>query len=462
MTDSKEGIFNKLTIEEPTIYDDMNDFIDEKQIEDIQEPFEVLDDIINKTEKFRIIYRSKHKELQAYLGEDYHNHYASTFMAQLAKLKQFITDAKNAKRNLRSQHDQKLNAEKEAKNKSMDFTINNVLSVMDNLEAEVKIDIAETSDDELLRRKESKVSLFNTIENLSNKIKDILEQTSLDYKRRLTTTNLTQRYENLLMFQGIYSDKLYKEISKRELEKQSKFNNLSLNIKLSKFRGYNSPVDIFTFQRDLEKLYLKSTPKSMLSDLLKNNFLEDPALSLVKSVNDIAEIWIRLKQAYGDSKIMLSKKLAEINNIDVLWKVKTPAKIVEGLSKVINLMKDLMELSKFHNIENKLYNGDAIEKIYKLLGDSRVTRWLSSSCDENLEDAELWNKLIKFLEKDVRVQQQKALLQESTSHRQSKDSKHPQSQSHHSGSGNLTPATCHQLHCYEWTREYKSDTIFCM
>ena len=133
---------------------------------------------------------------------------------------------------------------------------------------------------------------------------------------------------------------------------------------------------------------------------------------------------------------MLSKKLAEINNIEVLWKVKTPANIVEGLSKVINLMKDLMELSKFHNIENKLYSGDAIEKIYKLLGVSRVTRWLSSSCDENLEDAELWNKLVEFLEKDVRVQQQKALLQESTSHYQSKISKHPQSQSHHSGSAN--------------------------
>ena len=178
---------------------------------------------------------------------------------------------------------------------------------MDNLEAEVKIDITETSGDALLRRKESKITLFNTIENLSNKIKDILQQTSLDYKRRLTTTNLTQRYETLLMIQGIYSDKLYKEISKRELEKQSKFNNVSLNIKLSKFRGYNSPVDTSTFQKDFEKLYLKSTPKSMLSDLLKNNFPEDPALSLVKSVNDIAEIWIRLNQVYGDSKIMLSK-----------------------------------------------------------------------------------------------------------------------------------------------------------
>ena len=99
---------------------------------------------------------------------------------------------------------------------------------MDNLEAEVKIDIKETSDDELLRRKESKTSQFNTIENLSTKIKDILELTSLDYKRRITTTNLTKRYEKIIMLQRIYSEQLYKEISNRELEKQSKFNNLSL------------------------------------------------------------------------------------------------------------------------------------------------------------------------------------------------------------------------------------------
>ena len=56
---------------------------------------------------------------------------------------------------------------------------------MDNLEVEVEIDIAETSDDELLRRKECKISLFNTIENLSNKIKDILEQTSFRLQKEI-------------------------------------------------------------------------------------------------------------------------------------------------------------------------------------------------------------------------------------------------------------------------------------
>ena len=42
---------------------------------------------------------------------------------------------------------------------------------------------------------------------------------------------------------------------------------------------------------------------------------------------------------------MLTNKLTEIKNIDGLRKIKNSIKIVKGLSKVINLMKDLVELS---------------------------------------------------------------------------------------------------------------------
>ena len=69
----------------------------------------------------------------------------------------------------------------------------------------------------------------------------------------------------------------------------------------------------------------------MLPDLLINNYLEDPALSLVKSVKDISEIWDRLKLAYGDPKSMLKKKLCEINKFTALWKIKEPEKPMEGL-----------------------------------------------------------------------------------------------------------------------------------
>ena len=45
-------------------------------------------------------------------------------------------------------------------------------------------------------------------------------------------------------------------------------------------------------------------------------------------------------------------------------------------------------------------------------GDSRATRCLSKLCEETYDDREQWMKLIELLEKDLRVQQQKMLIQE--------------------------------------------------
>ena len=90
--------------------------------------------------------------------------------------------------------------------------------------------------------------------------------------------------------------------SKQEFEKKNSCNNSLLNIAVIVFKGCGFAIDIHLFQ---SKLYLKSVPTSMLLNLLKNNFLEDSALSLVKSADGMQEIWKRLKGAYGDTKTVL-------------------------------------------------------------------------------------------------------------------------------------------------------------
>ena len=101
----------------------------------------------------------------------------------------------------------------------------------------------------------------------------------------------------------------------------------------------------------------------MLPELLRNNYLEDPALSLVKSVQNIDKIWGRLKKAYSNPKMMLSKRLSQLENAKVIWRKKSPVKIAEGLTKIISTMKDLIQLSHRYNNENKLYNSGVIDKI---------------------------------------------------------------------------------------------------
>lgn len=107
---------------------------------------------------------------------------------------------------------------------------------------------------------------------------------------------------------------------KQLIENLATFNESKLKIHLPKFSGYESKLDIYTFQSEFMKVYERTIPKRVLPDLLKNNLLEGAALSLVSSVKDIDEIWQRLKGAYGDPKLLLKKKLSQVGKISNLWK----------------------------------------------------------------------------------------------------------------------------------------------
>ena len=78
----------------------------------------------------------------------------------------------------------------------------------------------------------------------------------------------------------------------------------------------------------------------MMSDVLKNKHLEGAALSFVRIVDDIDETWQRLKSTYGDLKLLLKKKISEINKLGQLWKLKDTEKVVVAQSQIINTIKD--------------------------------------------------------------------------------------------------------------------------
>ena len=108
-----------------------------------------------------------------------------------------------------------------------------------------------------------------------------------------------------------------------------KFPNKNLNQNLPKFSGYDSKLDIYNFQSEFPKIYKRTTPKRMMPDILNNNLLEGNALSLVLQVQEIDEIWARLKAAYGNPKLLLQKKIAEISRTSQLWKLKEWKHLVE-------------------------------------------------------------------------------------------------------------------------------------
>ena len=359
-----EGI-QQLAAQIATISDDIDDHIDENPIEDICGSIEDLDAIMMKTENIRTQYRSKHQEMRISLGNQYKETYEASYEEKLALIKEYIKEAKDARKNMGHQESSKKEVQKQKQSRSLDFSLKFVVDMMDNLKIEFAKSFENISGDEVSRRNKEQPKQLNEFEEVIRIVKEILESATVCPTKEREIQGIITRYEELTTLKGDYMERLKNEISEREINKHQLMKEKILNIKLAKFNGLNSSRDYYIFKDEFEKLHLQTTAKTMLPELLRNSYLEDPALSLVKNIQNIDEIWKRLKKAYGDNKIILSKRLTELENLEPIWKIKSPAKIAESLAKIISTIKDLMELSHRHDIELKLYNSDALDKIYK-------------------------------------------------------------------------------------------------
>ena len=346
------------------------------------------------------------------LGSKYGEAYGDDYDRKLRSVKEYIKKANHFKKEMierKSNADSKIQA---SKVRSKIFLYEEVETTIRDLNGTFNVSFENMNDKEVAIRKGDLPKEIQKLENLSKKIHDILEcsESSMEHKM----DDIMQRYRKIIKLKESYSQCINNEMRNREITKQELFNESKLKINLPKFSGFESKIDIYTFQSKFMKVHKRTTPTRMMPDVLKSNLLEGPALSLVRSVTDIDEIWKRLKAAYGDPKLLLKRKIAEIGKMNHLFKIRDTGKIVDAFSKIINTMKDLEKLANDHNIQSKLYSGDGLERIYQLLGDSRVTRWLSIACEKTYNDEELWLQLIEFLEKDLKVQQQKLLIQGKT------------------------------------------------
>ena len=105
--------------------------------------------------------------------------------------------------------------------------------------------------------------------------------------------------------------------------------------------------------------------------------------------------------------MLLSRKVATLDNIAQLGKTKDPEKLIAGISQIISLMRDLLNLASKHRIEKYLFYGEGLERIYRLMGNVRTTQWLKESCDIEQHEELLWTRLVAFLEKELKVEQKR-------------------------------------------------------
>ena len=347
------------------LIEEINNFIDENPVSSTA-PLSTLESNIKKAEEMRFSIRLKSREEG---NDSTHKSYISV----MNSIKSYIKHTRQTVIDSRTREEVKSSF---IHRQSILFEISDLDTKLRFIEQKLLRDVEDLPDEEVENVKTDAVASNKTLEKVSDRILKLIAGSTISDSEKIE--KVKKRYEEIILSQKHFSDKLDSEYKKRELGKLKSFNQSKLNIQLSKFKGYTSCLDIYSFKRDFDKLHEKSVPTCLMADVLKNNYLEGAALALVKHENDISEIWKRLKTAYGDVKFLLSNKLSELSNSDKLWKLKDSAIISESLSKVINVIKDLMNLAETHNIEPRLYHGDGVTK------EDKVSRlYLSNHQEKN-------------------------------------------------------------------------------
>ena len=435
-----QAVVTQLASQVDAKYDDIIDFIEENPIVHTSLSIGDMDAITSKIEELRSQYRSKSRELGRYIGKNYEINYLPSYNSLIDTIKNYIKQIKDKRNHSRLDEDLARNDVAMHKAKKLEFLITETKRRLSSLEQVFGEDLSEILDEDITSRKGALSDHQREMQHITKCIQDLIEAGADEH----AVSEINLRYVDLNSSKSEYVLSLDQESKIREIEKQKSFNKSALNINLGKFKGYNSKTDIFTFQDQFNKLYLKGTPKSMLPDVLINKHLEGAAQLLVKSNKDIDDIWVRLKEVYGDIKTLLANKLSELNNIEQLSRQREPAKIVDALSKLIHLMKDLLQLAKRHNIENKLYYGGGIDKVYQMMGEHRLNRWLTIAEVQD-EGENQWLEVVEFLEKELRVNQQKVNIFSSSSRDSSSSSNNPRdsSQSRNNSNNNSERTSYH-------------------
>eukprot|EP00794_Sanderia_malayensis_P014603 gene14603-16110_t len=163
----------------------------------------------------------------------------------------------------------------------------------------------------------------------------------------------------------------------------------------------SSVTQIYEISKKLESILTKETTIPYIqdaSDQLRERYERLTSLKSLYSENLNSEI---------EERQLYKQKLFSESNLNIEIESKGCRCNSQLLKKIVNLVKDLTSLVKTHNIENYLYYGGAIRDVPRLLGETRLSRWLGQANDD-ISPGRLGPNY--EFEDELRIQQQKSIV----------------------------------------------------
>ena len=126
---------------------------------------------ISKVEDLRSIYRGKHNDFRAVMGERYDERFGKSYEHNMYRIKKYILYAKKDRRQIR---ESEILEKKETKGKYFPFLLNEGKRLVLDLESTLSRSLEYVSDREAIKRKDELPRIMKNIEILSRKFPEIL------------------------------------------------------------------------------------------------------------------------------------------------------------------------------------------------------------------------------------------------------------------------------------------------
>ena len=137
----------------------------------------------------------------------------------------------------------------EAQSRSFEFVIKNVDQSLTLIESQISIELRDVEDSIIQNANKNVPELVKSMEKLSVDLRNLIRDTTGTTKEE-KVSRLQTKFEHLATKLRTHTQLVKKELSEREIDKLSSFKDSVLKIKLSKFGGFDSKIDIYSFQTE--------------------------------------------------------------------------------------------------------------------------------------------------------------------------------------------------------------------
>ena len=260
--------------------------------------------------------------------------------------------------------------------------------------------------DLVLERKMMKASFASDLGRLRTLIDRTLNYADVQFNGKEVLLNGHLANINKLERMKVeFEVKLHSDLERFDLTDQKLKLATLTKVDIGKYSGsLEKGMDFYMFKSKFLRAY-SNHPKSLLVEWLVNNHLEGKARECVGSLEDLDEIWERLKSNFGDTQELLMHQFKKITQLGPMHKQKNFELKKHYLQKLVNIMQDVYDIAVEHDLTNKLHYGNHVQKVVAILENRVQTKFCEIIAVEKVKEQHQWTRLHNLLLTELEVAQ---------------------------------------------------------